>query len=66
MGILAVQLMKGVRRMVIRRSRSLGRVRVDITAGTVQPKPTMRGTMDRPERPSFRSRVSMKKATLAM
>ena len=31
--------------MVIRRSLSLGRVRVDMTAGTVQPKPRRSGTM---------------------
>ena len=58
--------MKGVSRMVIFLSRSLGRVRVDITAGTVQPKPMSMGTMLRPERPIFRRSLSMKKATLAM
>ena len=66
MGILAEQLMKGVRRMVIRRSRSEANVRVDMMAGTEQPKPTSMGTTLRPERPIFRSSWSMKKATRAM
>ena len=66
MGSFAVQLIKGVSRMVIFRSRSLGRVRVDMTAGTVQPKPMRSGTMLRPDSPSFRRILSMKKATLAM
>ena len=52
--------------MVILRSRSLGSVLVDITAGTVQPKPISIGTMLRPERPILRSILSMKKATRAM
>ena len=58
--------MKGVKRIVIRLSRSLGRVRVDITAGTVHPKPINIGTMLRPERPIFLKSLSMKKATLAV
>ena len=66
MGSLAVQLMKGVSRMVILRSRSLGSVRVDITAGTVQPKPISMGTMLRPLRPILRSSLSIKKATRAI
>ena len=66
MGIFAVQLIKGVSRIVILRSRSLGRVRVDMTAGTVHPKPMSMGTMLLPESPIFRSSLSMKKATLAM
>ena len=66
MGSLAVQLIKGVRRMVIFRSRSLVRVRVDITAGTVQPKPMSMGTMLLPDRPIFRSSLSMTKATRAI
>ena len=66
MGILAVQLMKGVRRMVILRSRSLGRVRDAITLGTLHPKPMSRGTMERPESPRRRSSLSMTKAMRAM
>ena len=66
MGSLAVQDMNGVSRMVILRSRALGRVRVDMTAGTVQPKPISIGTMLRPDRPIFLSSLSMTKATLAM
>ena len=58
--------MKGVRRIVIFRSRSLGRVRVAMTAGTVQPKPTRSGTMLRPESPSLRRSLSMTNATRAM
>ena len=58
--------MKGVSRMVIFLSRWLGSVRVDITAGTVQPKPISMGTMLRPDRPILRSSLSMKKATRAM
>ena len=58
--------MKGVSRIVILRSRSLGRVRVAITAGTVQPKPISIGTMLLPDRPIFRSSLSITKATLAM
>ena len=61
-----MQLMKGVSKIVMRLSRSLGRVRVDITAGTVHPKPINMGTMLRPERPIFRNNLSMKKATLAV
>ena len=52
--------------MVIFRSRSLVRVRVDITAGTVQPKPMSMGTMLLPDRPIFRSSLSMTKATRAI
>ena len=50
----------------MRQSRSLGRVRVDMTAGTVQPKPISIGTMLRPDRPILRSSLSMKKATRAI
>ena len=64
-GSFAVQLMNGVSSIVILRSRSLGRVRVDMTAGTVQPKPISMGTMLRPERPMRLSSLSMKNATLA-
>ena len=65
-GILAEQLMKGVKRTVIFRSRSEGRVRVAITAGTVQPKPMSIGTKLLPESPSFLKSLSMMKATLAI
>ena len=58
--------MKGVSKMVMRRSRSEARVRVDIMAGTEQPKPISIGTMLRPDRPIFRSSWSMTKATRAM
>ena len=58
--------MNGVSRMVILRSRWLGRVRVDMTAGTVQPKPIRSGTMLRPDRPSFRRSLSMTNATRAI
>ena len=61
-----MQLIKGVRRIVILRSRSLGSVLVDITAGTVQPKPINSGTILRPESPSLRSSLSITKATLAI
>ena len=58
--------MNGVSRIVMRRSRSLGRVRVDMTAGTVQPKPISIGTMLRPDRPIRLRSLSMTKATRAM
>ncbi len=66
MGSLAEQLMKGVSRMVIFRSRSEGSVLVAITPGTVQPKPISMGTMLRPDRPILRRSLSITKATLAM
>ena len=66
MGSLAEQLIKGVSRTVIFRSRSDGRVRLAMTPGTVQPKPISMGTMLRPDRPIFRSSLSMTKATRAM
>ena len=66
MGSLAEQLMNGVSRMVILRSRSDGSVRLAMTAGTVQPKPTSMGTMERPDRPILRSSLSMTNATRAM
>ena len=65
-GSLALQLMNGSRRMVITRSRSLARVRDDMTAGTVQPRPMSMGTMLRPDRPTRRRVRSMMKATRAM
>jgi hypothetical protein len=52
--------------MVIFLSRSLGRVRVAIIAGTEQPKPISIGTKDRPESPIFLRSLSMTKATLAI
>ncbi len=66
MGSLAEQLMNGVSRMVILRSRSDGSVRLAMTAGTVQPKPTSMGTMLRPDSPMRRSSLSMTNATRAM
>ena len=65
MGSFAVQLIKGVRKIVILRSRLLGKVLVAMTAGTVHPNPISIGTMLRPESPIYRSSLSMKKATLA-
>ena len=58
--------MNGVRSMVSFLSRALGSVRVDMTAGTVQPKPISSGTMLLPESPIFRSSLSVKKATRAI
>ena len=58
--------MYGVSRIVIRRSRDDGSVRVAITAGTLQPKPISSGTMLRPLRPSRRSSLSVTNATRAM
>ena len=66
MGSLAEQLMKGVSRMVILRSRSLERVRVAMMAGTLHPKPMSMGTKLRPERPILRNSLSITKATRAM
>ena len=58
--------MKGVSRMVIFRSRLEERVLVAMMAGTEQPKPTSMGTKLLPERPIFRSSLSMTKATRAI
>ena len=58
--------MKGMSMMVIRRSRREGRVLVDMTAGTEQPKPMSMGTMLLPDKPIFRSSLSITKATRAM
>ena len=58
--------MKGVRITVILRSLSEGRVLVDMTAGTVQPKPMRSGTIERPERPIFLRILSIKNAILAI
>ncbi len=66
MGNFAVQLINGVSKIVIFLSRSLGSVLVDITAGTVQPNPISMGTMLRPDKPIFRSNLSIKNATRAI
>ena len=58
--------MKGVSITVMRRSRSDGSVRLDMTAGTEHPKPMRRGTMLRPDSPSFLSSLSTTKAIRAM
>ena len=58
--------MKGVSRMVRQRSWVEWRVRVDMTAGTVQPKPISMGTMLCPVRPSFLKKLSLTKATRAI
>lgn len=58
--------MKGMSMMVMRRSRRDGRVLVDMTAGTEQPKPISMGTILLPERPILRRSLSMTKATLAI
>ena len=52
--------------MVIFRSLSDGRVLDAMTPGTVHPKPTSIGTIERPERPILRSGLSITNATLAM
>ena len=66
MEIFAEQLIYGVSRMVIFRSRSEDTVRVAMMAGTEQPKPMSMGTMLRPDRPILRRGLSMTKATRAM
>ena len=50
MGSLAEQDMKGVIKIVLRRSRTLSSARVAITAGTVQPKPKSMGRNAFPDR----------------
>ena len=62
----AEQLINGVRRIVILRSRSEGNVLLAITPGTVHPKPTSIGTILLPESPIFLSSLSITKATLAI
>ena len=52
--------------IVILRSRSEGSVRVAMIAGTLHPKPISMGTKLRPERPIFRSGLSMTNATRAI
>lgn len=63
---MAEQLINGVSITVIFRSCSEGSVRVDMMAGTLQPKPTSMGTKLLPERPKRLSTLSMTKATRAM
>ena len=63
---LALHDMKGVKIIVILRSRSLARVRVAIIAGTLQPKPISIGTKDEPESPILRSSISITKAMRAI
>jgi hypothetical protein len=58
--------MKGFIRMVSLRSRSFSKVRVAMTAGTLQPKPTISGTKALPGRPMERMKRSMTKAARAM
>ena len=58
--------MNGISRMVILLSLSLGRVLVDMMAGTEQPKPISIGTILRPDRPIFLKSLSMTNATLAI
>jgi hypothetical protein len=58
--------MNGTSMMVILRSRSDGRVREDMMAGTEHPKPMSIGTILRPESPILRMDLSMTKAIRAM
>ena len=44
------------------RSLGLGMVRVDIIAGTAQAKPDNNGIKERPDSPTFESKLSNKKA----
>ena len=61
-----MQLMNGVIMIVMRRSRSLVSVRVDMMAGTLQPNPISIGTTLLPDRPILRSSLSITNATRAM
>ena len=65
-GSLAVQLINGVRSIVIFLSLSLVSVLVAITAGTVQPKPISIGTILLPDSPILRRSLSIMNATRAM
>ncbi len=65
-GSLAEQLIKGMSIMVRRLSFSFSIVRAPITAGTVHPKPMSIGIKAFPDRPKFRSSLSIIKAPLAM
>ena len=62
----APQDMNGAIIAVSRRSCWVSRLRVAITAGTLQPKPTINGTKDLPGRPIARIRRSRMKAARAM
>ena len=65
-GSLAEQLINGVSIIVILRSRSDDNVLLDITAGTVQPKPINIGTILFPESPILLSSLSITNAILAI
>ena len=66
MGSRAEQLMSGRMSIVTSRLRRLSMVRVAITAGTLQPKPMMRGMNDLPWSPILCISLSMMKAARAM
>ena len=57
---------KGAMAIVIKRSRRCSSVRVAITAGTLQPKPTISGTKLLPGRPIQRIKRSITKAARAI
>ena len=65
-GIFALQGMKVVVMMVIRRSRSFSMVREAMMPGTPQPVPTRIGMKDLPDRPNLRKMRSRTKAMRAM
>ena len=54
--------MNGMSRIVRQRSCVDDKVRVAMTAGTEQPKPTSKGAMLRPVRPNLRKKQSLTKA----
>ena len=58
--------MNGFINTVSLRSRSLSSVRVAMMAGTLQPKPTIKGTKALPGRPMARIERSMTNAARAM
>ena len=62
----AEQLISGRMSIVIRRERRLSMVRVAMTAGTLQPKPMIRGMNDLPCSPILCISLSMMKAARAM
>ena len=66
MGMRASQLISGRMSMVTRRDRLLSMVRVDITAGTLQPKPMMSGINDLPCSPILCMILSMMNAARDM
>ena len=65
-GIFALQGMKVVVMMVMRRSRSFSMVREAMMPGTPQPVPTRIGMKDLPDRPNLRKMRSRTKAMRAM